>query len=241
MSHLPGSAVEHDVKSLLSRCYALILAGGSGTRLWPLSRALMPKQLLALQGEQTLLQQTVLRTLNVFGASHIHVITNEEHIFEVKNQLKTLDESEEMHVHAEPVGRNTLPAILLGAAAVLGDEPEPLFAVFPSDHFIHDAPSWEGALRKGIVLAEQGWFVTFGLTPGHPETGYGYIAQGAPLGDDCYEVAGFIEKPDSERARQFLESGQYLWNSGMFMFSAKALSDAVEAHQPELAAWWEQR
>jgi mannose-1-phosphate guanylyltransferase/mannose-6-phosphate isomerase len=226
---------------LLSRCHAIVLAGGSGTRLWPLSRALLPKQFLALKGEQTLLQQTAERMLNLFDENHIHVVTNEEHIFEVNNQLDALSPGFGAQVISEPIGRNTLPAILLGMDAILETQEDPLIAVFPSDHFIHNAQAWSQALQSGLPYAAQGWFVTFGITPSHPETGYGYIAQSEELENNVYEVAGFVEKPELARAEEFLSSGRYLWNSGIFLFSATALLAAIEAHQPELAACWRNR
>lgn len=222
-------------------CHALILAGGSGTRLWPLSRALFPKQLLPLKGDKSLLFETVARALRVFAPENIHVITNEEHIFEVRNQLKCLNPRLENQAIAEPVGRNTLPAVLLGLQQAQQEHDNPLLAVFPSDHHIEDVDAWEQALLKGLDLARQDWFVTFGVSPTHPETGFGYIALGDPLNDTAHQVAGFVEKPDLQRAREFCHSGSHLWNSGMFMFSAQAMIDAVAAFQPELFAWWETR
>lgn len=230
-----------ELNSLLGRCYAIVLAGGSGTRLWPLSRALLPKQFLALKGEQTLLQQTAERMLSLFKEDHIHVVTNEEHIFEVNNQLDALSSGFGAQVIAEPMGRNTLPAILLGLESVLRTEEDPLIAVFPSDHFIHNTAAWSQALQSGLSYAAQGWFVTFGISPSHPETGYGYIAQSDELEKNVHKVAGFVEKPELERAEEFIASGRYLWNSGIFLFSASSLLEAVENHQPELNAWWRNR
>ncbi len=222
-------------------CHALILAGGSGTRLWPLSRALFPKQLLPLKGDKSLLYETVARALRVFAPKNIHVITNEEHIFEVRNQLKSLNPMLEAQAIAEPVGRNTLPAVLLGLQQAQQEHDTPLLAVFPSDHHIDDVDTWEQALLKGLDLARQDWFVTFGAPPTKPETGFGYIALGDPLDKMSNQVSGFIEKPDIERAREFCQSGAHLWNSGIFMFSAKALVNAVQQFQPELYSWWETR
>ena len=240
-----GNNMAQGGDSLLSRCHALILAGGSGTRLWPLSRALLPKQLLSLTGEESLLQQTVARTRKAFGPENIHVVTNEEHLFEVRNQIRDMtsddkDRTEEQAM-AEPMGRNTLPAILLGMDQVLARDPDALIAVFPSDHYIKNEQTWIKALEKAAALADQGWFVTFGVVCDHPETGYGYIKKGRELGNGGYEVGEFTEKPDLERAKEFCASGEYYWNSGMFLFPAKAFVEAVEEHQPELAQWWNGR
>lgn len=220
---------------------AVILAGGSGTRLWPYSRTLLPKQLLALNGAQTLLQQTVQRALRIFAPEDIWVVTNEEQKFEVTGQLKALAPALEAQVVAEPVGRNTLPAILLGMDRALTRNPEAVVAVFPSDHLIHRPEAWEGALGRAADLAARGWFVTFGVAPSRPETGYGYIRKGKELGQDSYEVAAFTEKPDLARAEEFLASGEYFWNSGMFVFEVASFLDAVAKHQPELFSWWRKR
>ncbi|GAB7082015.1 mannose-1-phosphate guanylyltransferase/mannose-6-phosphate isomerase [Megalodesulfovibrio paquesii] len=225
----------------LGRCQAVILAGGSGTRLWPLSRAMLPKQLLALKGSRTLLQETVDRSLAAFPQERIHVVTNEEHIFEVKKQLKPIGQELTANVLSEPIGRNTLPAILLAMASIADRDPEALVAVFPSDHFIHHPEKWTTALARGCELAAQGWFVTFGIIPDKPETGYGYINKAEALGENAFRVAGFVEKPDLERAKTFVSSGDFFWNSGMFVFSLPAFLEAVERYQPELFKWWQQR
>lgn len=225
----------------IENCHAVILAGGSGTRLWPYSRTLLPKQLLALTGTDTMLQQTAARASEVFGPESLWVVTNEEQVFEVRGQLAALDPALEAQVLAEPVGRNTLPAILLGMDRALAADPEALVAVFPSDHLIHKPEVWREALGRGAALAREGWFVTFGVVPDKPETGYGYIRRGAELGDDCFEVGAFVEKPDLATAEKFLKDGEHFWNSGMFVFNVASFVAAVEEHQPELAAWWRGR
>lgn len=221
--------------------FALILAGGSGTRLWPLSRTLLPKQLLALGGEETLLQTTARRVAGAFAPERIYVVTNEEHVFEVRAQVKELLPDAKTGVLAEPVGRNTLPAILLGLDRVVAADPEAVVGVFPADHRIHDHAAWQAAMDRAAALAAQGYFVTFGIPPQSPETGYGYIHRGASLGDKAYEVLGFTEKPDLPTAENLLRSGEYYWNSGMFVFRADVLLAAVASHVPELYAWWQHR
>jgi len=212
-------------------CHAVILAGGSGTRLWPLSRNLLPKQLLVLGGTSTLLQQTVARVLEVFPPDHVWVVTNEEHVFEVRKQVAALDQGLEGQVLAEPQGRNTLPAIMLGLDKVVESNPKALAAVFPSDHLIRD-------LARASELAAQKRFVTFGVQPDKPETGYGYISLGEDLGDSAFAVQGFVEKPDFLTADRFLREGTHLWNSGMFMFSAKHFLTQVARCEPVLWDWW---
>ncbi|MDY7001065.1 MAG: mannose-1-phosphate guanylyltransferase/mannose-6-phosphate isomerase [Thermodesulfobacteriota bacterium] len=220
---------------------AVILAGGSGTRLWPLSRSLLPKQLLALNGENTLLQQTVARVLKVFDPKRTWVVTNEEHMFEVRSQIEAVSSDMEGQVIAEPLGRNTLPAVLLGMDKALGLGPEAVVAVFPSDHLVLKQKKWEEALKRGEALAREGWFVTFGLTPSKPETGYGYIEVGRDLGEDSFEVARFVEKPDSAKAKKFVADGRHLWNSGMFVFPVGPFIKAVAEFEPELYGWWQGR
>ncbi|MHC1788831.1 mannose-1-phosphate guanylyltransferase/mannose-6-phosphate isomerase [Solidesulfovibrio sp.] len=221
--------------------YALILAGGSGTRLWPLSRTLLPKQLLALGGEETLLQTTARRVSRAFSPARTLVVTNEEHVFEVRAQLRGLLPEVAGSVLAEPLGKNTLPAILLGLDRIVADDPQAIVGVFPADHRIDDAAAWAVAMDRAAELAAQGWFVTFGIPPQAPETGYGYIHRGEVLGQGSYAVLGFTEKPDRETAEKLLASGRYYWNSGMFVFRADMFLEAVAAHVPALYDWWQAR
>lgn len=221
--------------------YALILAGGSGTRLWPLSRTLLPKQLLDLGDGETLLQSTAVRVCQSFAPDHVLVVTNEEHAFEVRTQLGAILPEGGTRVLAEPMGKNTLPAILLGLEPIVAADPKAVVGVFPADHRIEDHAALQQAMDRATALAEDGWFVTFGIPPHAPETGYGYIHRGGLLEQGAYAVAGFTEKPDLPTAEQLVASGEYCWNSGMFVFRADMFLAAVAAHAPELHAWWERR
>jgi mannose-1-phosphate guanylyltransferase / mannose-6-phosphate isomerase len=217
----------------------VILSGGAGTRLWPLSRELYPKQLLALTGERTMLQQTALRLSGLPAAAPV-VVCNEAHRFLVAEQLRQLH-IEPGAVVLEPFGRNTAPAITLAALAALqsssareGDDPALL--VLPADHVIRDVTAFQQAVRVALPAVQQGKLVTFGIVPSAPETGYGYIQQGAASGNDgVRRIARFVEKPSLDRAREFLQSGEYLWNSGMFMFQAGRYLREVELFAPQIA------
>ncbi len=225
----------------LSGVYAIVLAGGSGTRLWPLSRTLLPKQLMQLHGTHSLLQDTMTRLQAIFPPQNSYVITNEEHIFEVRSQLRAIDPKLEANAVAEPLGRNTLPAILLGLAQIADQDPDAIVAVYPADHLVRNIENWAASMEKAIPLARNGYLVTFGIVPDKPETGYGYIHCGEPLGEESFSVLGFKEKPDMETAQKLVADGHHFWNSGMFVFKAQTVLDAVEAHQPELWQWWSER
>jgi mannose-1-phosphate guanylyltransferase/mannose-6-phosphate isomerase len=215
----------------------VILSGGAGTRLWPLSRELYPKQLLALTGERTMLQQTALRLSGLSAASPV-VVCNDAHRFLVAEQLRQL-KMDTRAVVLEPFGRNTAPAIALAALAGLkmaaGEDPELL--VLPADHVIRDVPAFQKAVRTALPAVQQGKLVTFGIVPSAPETGYGYIQRGAETaaGPGLFQIARFVEKPNLERAQEFLKSGDYLWNSGMFMFRASRYLQELEKFAPQIA------
>ena len=207
----------------------VILSGGSGTRLWPLSRELYPKQLLKLVGNHTMLQDTVLRLGGLKAGAPV-VVCNDSHRFLVAEQLRLLGIKPRAIV-LEPVGRNTAPAIALAAFAA---DPDALLLVLPADHVIRDVAAFQAAIALAVPAAQAGRLVTFGIVPGAPETGYGYIRRGAPLGS-AYAIAQFVEKPDLARAQQFVDSGEYYWNSGMFLFKASRYLEELTAHAPDIA------
>ena len=199
----------------------VILCGGAGTRLWPLSRELLPKQLLALTAEHTMLQETLLRLRGLDSAAPL-AVCSEAHRFLVAEQLRALGVSAAATI-LEPFGRNTAPAIALAAHAALRGAQrgvDPVLLVLPADHLIRGIAAFQQALRTALPAAQAGQLVTFGVVADRPETGYGYIQRGAPSGA-AFRIARFVEKPDAARARELLAAGDYYWNSGMFMFGAR--------------------
>ncbi len=216
----------------------VILSGGAGTRLWPLSRELYPKQLLALTGRHTMLQETVRRLRGLEAAAPV-VVCNDAHRFLVAEQLRLVG-VQPRSIVLEPFGRNTAPAIALAALAALksaagaanGDEP--VLLVLPADHVIRDTTAFQVAAVAAVTAAEHGRLVTFGVVPNAPETGYGYIHRGEAAGP-VYRIAQFVEKPPLERAKTFVASGEHYWNSGMFVFRARRFLEELERFAPAIA------
>ena len=206
----------------------IILCGGSGTRLWPISRKLMPKQFIKLFGNRSLFQMTVERNKPLCHTQF--VVSNEDQYFLASDQIEELNEGSKRPLKnatflLEPIGRNTAPAIALACFAIDADQ---VVLVTPSDHLVKNTDAYEEVLRRGKTLAEAGHLVTFGIRPDKPETGYGYIEA------DGEDVAAFHEKPDAETARRYLESGKFYWNSGMFCFKAGTYLNELQSHAPEI-------
>jgi len=218
--------------------YPVILAGGRGTRFWPLSRKRKAKQLLALDGKQTMIQQTVGRLLPLSAAERFWVITNEDSQKEIGRQVPRLNKKQ---VIAEPIGRNTAPAIGLAAFILLRLNPEAVIGMFPSDQVISDEKAYRRTIEKGIEVASAAEnIVVLGIRPTRPETGYGYIEVGAAYDAETSRVRRFTEKPDAVRAAGFVSEGNYFWNSGMFLWSARTLANALREHLPKTAPVLEQ-
>lgn len=211
----------------------VVLAGGSGSRLWPLSRQNYPKQFLALSSQNTMFQETLARFQGQEHFSPI-IVTNESHRFIVAEQLRQMH-CEKAQIILEPLARNTAPAIVLAALKAMQHGQDPILLVLAADHYIADSAAFEQAVQKASQLASQGRLVTFGITPTHAETGYGYIQLGRSL-DEGFEIQGFKEKPDEQTAQQYVDSGSYLWNSGMFMFKASVFLEEVGLLCPQLLA-----
>jgi mannose-1-phosphate guanylyltransferase len=212
----------------------VVLAGGSGTRFWPRSRRAHAKQVLALDGERSMIQQTVERLKPLVTTEQIWVITNEYLAHEIADQLKGVPAGQ---IVQEPVARNTAPACGLAAFLIERQNPDAVLGVFPSDHVIADEPRFLKALQKGIAAAAAGNnIVVLGIEPTRAETGYGYIETGDSTEDDtAIHVRRFIEKPNQNRAEEFVAAGNYYWNSGIFLWSARTLANAVREHLPETA------
>lgn len=214
----------------------VILSGGSGTRLWPLSREAYPKQFLPLVDQNTMLQNTALRIAGLADVAAPLVVCNQEHRFMVAEQLRAIGIQPATAI-LEPVGRNTAPAVAVAALHAQCDGADPTLLILPADHVIADVEGFRAAVRQVATHAEAGRLITFGIVPTAPETGYGYIKAGAPLDDSgVCAVERFVEKPDADTAQTYLRSGAYSWNSGMFMFRASAFLAELERLAPTMLA-----
>ena len=222
---------------MTSKLYPVVLCGGAGSRLWPMSRQLLPKQFLPLVSERTMLQETVERLRGLAGAEPPTVVSNHEHRFLVAEQLRAINAAPRAQI-LEPIGRNTAPAVAVAALALERADPDAVMLVLPADHLIRDVETFHLAIRKAAAAARAGFLVTFGIRPDHAATGYGYIEGGEPIADhdSVFHVARFVEKPDAATARKFLERGTFAWNSGMFVFGARRYLEELGRHAPEMLA-----
>ena len=213
----------------------VVLSGGVGSRLWPLSRELNPKQFLSLAGDLSLLQQTLRRARGLQGATITEpiIVCNNEHRFLVAEQLRQQQLAAQAII-LEPVGKNTAPALAVAALTALSTNPAAILLVMPADHVIKESEPFDKAVSIGLMQAQKGQLVTFGIVPERPETGYGYIRYGAELAEGCFAIDAFVEKPALDTASAYVSSGEYLWNSGMFMLDAQAYLDELRQFAPDI-------
>ncbi|UCF93164.1 MAG: mannose-1-phosphate guanylyltransferase/mannose-6-phosphate isomerase [Desulfobacterales bacterium] len=219
---------------LKKEVYAVLLAGGTGTRLWPVSRALYPKQLVKFIGDDSLVQSTIKRLDPVLDTEKVKVVCGERHFHEIARHMEDIGLRPEGKIICEPVGRNTAPAILLAVFHILKATRDAILCVFPADHVIADVDRFHERLKAAVRLADRGDVVTFGIQPGYPETGYGYVEAGAELSDGALAVKRFVEKPDQPTAQNYIDAGNFFWNSGMFAFRASVILEEFRIYQPDL-------
>ncbi len=214
--------------------YPVILSGGSGTRLWPMSRTALPKQLLALASERTMVQDTVQRLAGHAQIGQPLIVCNNDHRFLIAEQMREIDVTP-IGIYLEPVGRNTAPAAAIAALALLKRDPDAVMLLLPADHLIRDTVAFHHAIDVGLQAVKDGSLATFGIVPDAPETGYGYIQFGEVLNQGgVHRVNRFVEKPDLDNAEKFLASGDYFWNSGMFLFSCQQFLDELKKFRPDI-------
>jgi mannose-1-phosphate guanylyltransferase/mannose-6-phosphate isomerase len=222
------------MSDLKNTVYPVLLAGGVGSRLWPLSRELSPKQLIKFFGEDSLLQSTIKRIVPVLNPENVRIVCGEKHFDETAKQVEETGISPAGKIICEPCGRNTAPAILLAVLNILNHEKDSVLCVFPADHVVRDTRAFQEKLSAAIKLADEGFVVTFGIKPHYPETGYGYIEGAKELHHSALSIKRFVEKPDIKTAKEYLKAGNFFWNSGMFAFRASVMMDEFKVFEPEL-------
>ena len=216
--------------------YPILLAGGTGTRLWPVSRELYPKQLVKFIGEDSLLQETIKRLPPVLEIENVKVVCGEQHFHETAKHIENLGLKPQGKLICEPSGRNTAPAILLAALHVLAFEKDAVLCIFPADHVIKNLSAFHNRLNAAIKLANDGNVVTFGIQPHYPETDYGYVEGGTKVSHGALVLKRFVEKPDLPTAEKYIKAGNFFWNSGMFTFKASVILSEFKTYQPEMLA-----
>ena len=226
--------------NLYPNVYPVLLAGGTGTRLWPVSRTLYPKQLVKFIGNDSLIQNTINRLKPIAAPENFRVVCGVDHYYEIDRHLTDIGLTAEDKIIVEPCGRNTAPAVLLAMLHVLKSNKDAIICIFPADHVILDVERFQKDVQTAVELAENGYIVTFGIKPHYPETGYGYIEGGDALAKQAFRVKRFVEKPDRETAEQYLEAGNFFWNSGMFTFKLSVMLDEFKTLAPALYESMEQ-
>ena len=222
------------MEDLAGNVYAILLAGGTGTRLWPVSRQLYPKQLVKFIGDDSLVQSTIKRLSPVLDADCVRIVCGEQHFHETARHMQDIGLQADGKIICEPSGRNTGPAILLAVLHTVLADRDAVLCVFPADHVIAEIERFHERLKVAIRLADQGYIVTFGITPHYPETGYGYVEGGQEVADGALTINRFVEKPDKETAQQYIAAGNFFWNSGMFAFKASVILEEFRTYQPDL-------
>ena len=222
------------MSDLMANVYAVLLAGGSGTRLWPVSRKLYPKQLVKFIGKDSLVQSTIKRLDSVLDTEKIRIVCGKEHFHETARHMAEIGIQPEGKIICEPCGRNTAPAILLAVFNILKSKHDCILCVFPADHVIRDIENFHNKLNSAIRLADKGYIVTFGIKPNYPETGYGYVEGAGEISEGALAIKRFVEKPDEETAKKYVEAGNFFWNSGMFAFTGSVMIEEFRKYQPKL-------
>jgi mannose-1-phosphate guanylyltransferase/mannose-6-phosphate isomerase len=217
-----------------TKVYPILLAGGTGSRLWPVSRELFPKQLVKFIGNDSLVQSTIKRLIPVLDVDRVRIVCGQQHFHEMARHMQDIGLQPLGKIICEPSGRNTAPAILLAVYHTLSSEKDAILCVFPADHVIRDIAGFHDRLKAAIRLADQGYIVTFGITPHYPETGYGYVEGGREVAEGARLIQRFVEKPDKETAQKYIGAGNFFWNSGMFAFRASVIMDEFRTYQPEI-------
>ena len=219
---------------LAGNVYAILLAGGTGTRLWPVSRQLYPKQLVKFIGDDSLVQSTIKRLSPLLDTDCVRIVCGEQHFHETARHMQDIGLQADGKIICEPSGRNTAPAILLAVLNVLNTDRDAVLCVLPADHVIGEIERFHDRLKAAIRLADQGYIVTFGITPHYPETGYGYVEGGQEAAEGALKINRFVEKPDRKTAQGYIAAGNFFWNSGMFAFKASVIIEEFRTYQPDL-------